>query len=173
MEAEKLGSSVIEINRVNGRLMVIKVKVGKRIINVPSAYAPQVGLSKKLKENFWDDVLSVILDLSGTGFVVLAGDLNGHVCASADGYEGVHGGYGYSRRNLEGEYILEAGVALNMVVCKTKFRKRVNHLITYSSGGTSSQIDYFLISRNYFKRVLDVKSHPRRRNFLPAQASCL
>ena len=70
--AEKLEISVIEINRVNGRLMVIKVKVGKRIINVLSAYSPQVGLSRELKESFWDDVLSVISDLSETGAVVLA-----------------------------------------------------------------------------------------------------
>ena len=39
--------------------MVIKVKVGKRIINVLSAYAPQVGLSRELKESYWDDGLSV------------------------------------------------------------------------------------------------------------------
>ena len=116
--------------------MVIKVKVGKRIINVLSAYAPQVGPSRELKESFWDDVLSVISDLSETGVLVLAGVLNGHVGASADGYEGMHGGFGYGRRNLEGEYILEACVALDMVVCNTKFRKRVNHLITYRSGGT-------------------------------------
>ena len=36
--AEKLESSVIEINRVNGRLMVIKEKLGKTTINVLSAY---------------------------------------------------------------------------------------------------------------------------------------
>ena len=59
---------------------------------------------KKKNESFWDDVLSVISDLSETGAVVLAGDLNGHIGASADGYEGVHGGFGYGRRNLEGEY---------------------------------------------------------------------
>ena len=130
-----------------------------------SAYAPQVGLSRELKESFWDDVLSVISDLSEAGAVVLAGDLNGHVGASADGYVGVHGGFGYDRRNLEGEYILEDCVALDMVVCNTKFRKRVNHLITYSSGGTSSQIDYFLISRNDFKSVRDVKVIPSEEIF--------
>ena len=27
--------------------------------------------------------------------IVLGGDLNGHVGSSGDGYEGVHGGYGF------------------------------------------------------------------------------
>ena len=34
-----------------------------------------------------------------------------------------NGGFGYGRRNLEGEYIQEACVALDMVVCNTKIRK--------------------------------------------------
>ncbi|KAK4329584.1 hypothetical protein Pmani_000059 [Petrolisthes manimaculis] len=136
------------------------MKVGERVINVLSAYAPQAGLSRGSKERFWGDTISVISDLSETDTVVLAGDLNGHVGACADGYDDVHGGFGYRRRNLEGEYILESCVALNMVVCNSKFKKRLSHLITYSSGGTSSQIDYFLVSRKDWKFVRDVKVIP-------------
>jgi len=29
--------------------------------------------------------------------------MNGHVGAGKDGFEGVHGGYGYGVRNVEGE----------------------------------------------------------------------
>ena len=39
--------------------------------------------------------------------VVLGGDLNGHVGQKSEGYEGVHGGFGYGVRNVEGEKILE------------------------------------------------------------------
>ncbi|KAK4305368.1 hypothetical protein Pmani_022730 [Petrolisthes manimaculis] len=158
--AEEWESSVIDVRRVSGRLIVLKMKVGERVINVLSAYAPQAGLSRESKERFRGDTISVISDLSETDTVVLAGDLNGHVGACADGYDDVHGGFGYGRRNLEGEYILESCVALNMVVCNSKFKKRLSHLITYSSGGTSSQIDYFLVSRKDWKFVRDVKVIP-------------
>ena len=49
-------------------------------------------------------------------FVVLLGDLNGHVGAEADGYEGIHGGFGYGDRNVEGCRILEFSEAHGLVV---------------------------------------------------------
>ncbi|KAK9125722.1 hypothetical protein Scep_014568 [Stephania cephalantha] len=39
--------------------------------------------------------------------VFIGGDLNGHVWASNDRFERVHGGFGYGNRNEEGESILE------------------------------------------------------------------
>ncbi|XP_069984620.1 uncharacterized protein [Penaeus vannamei] len=39
--------------------------------------------------------------------LIIAGDLNAHVGNRKDGFEGVHGGHGYGRRNIEGERILE------------------------------------------------------------------
>ena len=50
-------------------------------------------------------------------------DLNGHVERAGDGFDGVHGGYGVGVRNLEGERILEFGVAMDMIVCGTQFEK--------------------------------------------------
>jgi hypothetical protein len=48
--------------------------------------------------------------------MLLLGDLNGHVGANAEGYEGVHGGFGYGVRNEEGCRVLELGDAHSMVV---------------------------------------------------------
>ena len=39
--------------------------------------------------------------------VVICGDFNGHVGKDADGFEGVHGGYSFGVRNVEGEMLLE------------------------------------------------------------------
>ena len=55
--------------------------------------------------------------------VSLCGDLNGHVGQDVEGFEGVHGGNGYGKRNLEGEMILEFARAMEMVVCNTLFTK--------------------------------------------------
>ena len=59
----------------------------------------------------------------------------GHLQLSSEGYEGVHGGFGFGSRNKEGERLLELGTATDMVVCNTLFRKRLSRLITYESGG--------------------------------------
>ena len=71
--------------------------------------------------------------------------MNGHVGKTTAGYEDVHGGFGYGVRNAEGACILEFGLTLDMVVCNTLFNKHRSRLITYSSGGVNTQIDYMLM----------------------------
>ena len=49
--------------------------------------------------------------------------MNGHVGAGVEGFEGVHGGFGFGKRNVEGEMILEFADAWNFVVANTWFKK--------------------------------------------------
>ena len=53
-------------------------------------------------------------------------DLNGHVGSEIEGFEGVHGGFGFGKRNVEGEMILETADALNLAVLNTWFKKKEN-----------------------------------------------
>ena len=63
--------------------------------------------------------------------VIIGGDLSRHVGKEADGYNGVHEGYGFGVRNTEGELVLEMGTTLDMVVWNIFFKKRDSRLITY------------------------------------------
>ena len=78
----------------------------------------------------------------------------------ADGYEGIHGGNGYGKRNKEGENLLDFAVANNLVVTNTHFKKRLNHLMTYQSGPYCSQVDYILTRKKHMKLVKDTKVIP-------------
>ncbi|KAK9140649.1 hypothetical protein Scep_010330 [Stephania cephalantha] len=84
--------------------------------------------------------------------VFIGGDLNGHVGAGNDGFERVHGGFGYGNRNEEGESILEFASAYDLVLANTSFRKRESHIITFSSGYNNSQID-FLLTRKIDRKI--------------------
>ena len=92
--------------------------------------------------------------------VVLGGDLNGHVGKESDGYEGVHGGFGFGARNVEGERILEFGDVAEMIVCGTQFKNDVNKVITYSSGGSTTTVDYLMIRKRDRKLLWDAKAIP-------------
>ena len=91
---------------------------------------------------------------------MLLGDLNGHVGVSADGYEGVHGGYGYGVRNDEGCRVLEMADGHSMVVGNTLFKREPERLITYRSGENMSMIDYVLVKAKDRKYVKNVKAIP-------------
>ena len=72
-----------------------------------SVYDLQIGRGEEEKEAFWDFILSLVGDIPTSETVIIGGDLNGNVGASMDGYENVHGGYGFSIRHADGEKVLE------------------------------------------------------------------
>ena len=60
---EKLAESVLEVKRVSDRLMAMKLEVKGSILNIVSAYAPQVNNSME-KNNFWEDLDGLIESIS-------------------------------------------------------------------------------------------------------------
>ncbi len=157
--SEELIDKVIEVERVSDRLMMVRLLVGKGLVNVISAYAPQVGRRQVEKDVFWESMWDLMERVKDSEMVVLGGDFNGHVGRDSDGYEGVHGGYGYGVRNSEGESILEFCVAADMALCGTQFRKDDNKLISYSSGGSKTTVDYLMVRK---REGSGRKSFPRR-----------
>ena len=129
---EEFIDKVVEVARVSERLMMVKLIVGKCLMNVVAAYAPQTGRSQEEKDNFWEAVWKLIEGIKKTERIMLGGDLNGHVGKESDGYEGVHGGKGYGVRNAEGERILEFCEAAGIIMCGTQFRKADSKLISHS-----------------------------------------
>ncbi|ESO02930.1 hypothetical protein HELRODRAFT_174405 [Helobdella robusta] len=84
------------------------------------------------------------------------GDLNGHVGEKTDGFDNVHGGFGYGKRNEDGNRILEFAESHGFCLLNTYFRKKLKHLITYKSGPSATQIDFFAVKqphRRLFKNV--------------------
>jgi hypothetical protein len=87
----------------------------------------------------------------------IRGDLNGHVGSTRVDFDGVHEGFGYGSRNQEGESILNFALAYDLFVMNTLFRKRVSHLVTFSSGQHCSQINFILARREDSYACLDCK----------------
>ncbi|MDL1135817.1 hypothetical protein PS057_20960 [Yersinia pestis] len=119
-----------------------------------------MGLGDGHKEKFWEDLEGVLLEIPQGEMVFIGGDLNGHVGRDVDGYIGVHGGHGYGNRNEEGKNILEFSVAYDLMVTNTFFRKREEHLVTYKSGSSRTQIDFFLTRKRDRLACKDCKVIP-------------
>ena len=151
--AERWIDSVVNVVRVNERIMYVKLVIGKHIGNIVSAYAPQVGLSAEEKDDFWDSFIIVLSGIPKQESIFIGRDMNSHVGRDADGY----GGMGFGTRNAEGERILEFGDAVGMVVCNTFFKKEDTKLITYQSGDYRSMIDYLMVRKTDRCLVKDVK----------------
>src|SRR5206468_934019 len=128
--AEKWLEKVVEVKRMNERLMLVRLTVGVRVVNIVSAYAPQAGRSYAEKEEFW---LSMTNLLSGVGVeesVFVCGDMNKHVGCDPAGFESEHGGNGFGKRNTEGEMLLEFAMDMELLYATPftqKMRVRKSH----------------------------------------------
>jgi hypothetical protein len=90
----------------------------------------------------------------------IGGDLNEHVGSTRVDFDWVHEGFGYGSRNQEGDGILNFALAYDLFIANTFFRKRVSHLVTFSSGQYYSQIDFILARREDKHACLDCKVIP-------------
>ena len=129
--AKKWTDHVFEVQRPSDRIILLKLIIGKTVYVFLSVYAPQTGKTAAEKDKFYDLLNSVLSKIPPSEVLIPGGDWNGHVGSTADGFEGVHGGFGYGVRNSDGDRILEFALAHDLIIGNTLFMKRDNHLITY------------------------------------------
>ncbi|KAG5612532.1 hypothetical protein H5410_023813 [Solanum commersonii] len=149
-----LREQVVEVRRINDRLMMVKLVIGGCTLSVISAYAPQVGLDEKAKKLFYEDLDEVVRGIPNTEKIVIGGDFNGHIGATSNGFDDVHGGFGFGERNGGGTSLLDFAKAFELVIANSCFPKKENHLVTFRSSVAKTQIDYFLLrkgNRGLFK----------------------
>ena len=157
---EEMVKDVVEVKRVSPRIMIVKMVVGGKMMEVVSVYAPQVGRTEKEKEEFWEVLDECIGKIPEEELLVIGGDLNGHVGRDRSGFEEVMGIYGYGERNEAGESILELCQGRKLRVVNTMFKKEDRQKVTFKSGGVESQIDYMLVRPNENVMVTNCKVIP-------------
>jgi hypothetical protein len=141
------------------RIILVKLVLEDAVLNIISAYAPQVGLSESEKRKFWEDLDGMVRAVPTNEKLFIGGDLNDHVGSTNAVCELAHGGSRYGSRN-QGDDILDLVVAYNLVIANTFFRKRYSHLMTFSSDHRSSQIVFVLIRREDKQACLYCKVIP-------------
>jgi hypothetical protein len=157
---KSLKDEVVDIKRQDDRIILVKLLVGDLVFNVISAYAPQIGLNESIKTQFWEQLEALVSSVPISKKLFIGGDLNRHIDSTTVGFDGVHVDFGYGSRNQEGEGILNFALVYDLFVTNTLFRKRVSHLVSFSSGQHCSQINFILARREDRHTCLDCKMIP-------------
>ena len=153
---EELVESVLKVKRVSDRLMAMKLKLKRSILNIVSMYAPQVNNSMEEKNDFWQDLDGLIESISKEEKIVLGADLNGHVGEGNIKEEEIMGRYGAGTRNKEGSMVVDFAKRMDLAVINTYFKKD-EHRVMYKSGEKSTQVDYVMYKRRKLKEMCDCK----------------
>ena len=93
------------------------------------------------KREFFTVLGKILSDINVGERLLICGDMNGHIGAEVDSFEGVHGGYGFGRQNVDGEKLLEFADALDFAVVNTWLKKEVRKMITYETKACKTVID--------------------------------
>ena len=155
--AEKWVDSVVSVERHSERILVLKMVLGDRLLNVFTVYAPHSGKPDEEKECFWNAVFHLVSCIPQNEIVVFAGDMNGHVRSSNVGYDGTHGGFVYGSRNADGSRILEFADGLILVICNTLFTKQEAKLVTYVADPVKCTVDYIMVRQEDKAKIRNVK----------------
>ena len=154
---EELTESVLGVKRMSDRLMAMKLEVKGSILNIVSAYAPQVNNSMEEKNDFWEDLDGLIESVSKEEKIVFDADLNGYVGKGNKGDEEIMGRYSAQTRNKEESIVVDFAKRMDLAIVNTYFKKKDEHRVTYKSGGKSTQVDYVMFRRRNLKEMCNFK----------------
>ena len=149
--------NVISVKRYDHRSLQLRFLVRTTILYVIYCHASQSGLSADETDTFYERVFSVVASVPEKEMLVLGGDFNGLVGEHSAEFEGVHGGSGYGMRNQDGLRILDFCVAYKLAITNTFFHKNKSMVITFSSYGNHTKIDFILVRRAQLKNIKDTK----------------
>ena len=121
---KQLLEDVVEVRRKGDRILLVKLILSKEIFNVISVYAPQVGLDEYSKQQFWENLDEIVEGIPIEERFFIDGGLNGHVGTSRYGFNSVHEGFGFGKRNEPGNSILNFALSYDLILANTWFRKR-------------------------------------------------
>ena len=144
---EELCENVVEVRRRCDRVMATGLVFGEEVVRVMCAYAPQRGKPDSEKERFYEEKAREWSMANANEMVLGLGDFNGHMGKCAEGFKGIHGGYGIGKRIVEGKMLLDFCVQKELCVANTWYKKRDERKVTYSSNGNDTEVDFVLVGK--------------------------
>ena len=111
MDQEGFGCETLERENHDAESSCGKIR-GEFGIRVCTTVRERQGSKKGILPCFRE----IISDIDVGERLLICGDMNGQVGAEVDGFEGVHSGYGFGRRNVDGEMLLEFADALDFAI---------------------------------------------------------
>ena len=77
--------------------------------------------------------------------IIIGNDLHGHghVDKEVKGYKDVHESYRFGERNNESKDIIDFITTHELIIADTQFKKLEDELVTYKTGSSTTQVNYF------------------------------
>lgn len=153
-------SSLLRWTPVNDRILIAKFHSKIRPVNIIQCYAPTEVATVEEKDNFYENLNTVISECREGDINILMGDLNAKVGDDNTGYEQTMGKHGLGIINDNGHRLVEFCTDRNLLIGGTLFPHKNCHKTTWTSpdGNHKNQIDHICFNRKWRRSVEDVRN---------------
>ena len=129
-------------------------------LSIIQVYAPTNEANVKDKENFYEQLQTVVESVHKHDILLVMGDLNAKLREDNDRHENIIGSHGVGERNDNGERLVYFCGLNNLVVTGTIFPHKLIHKQTWTSPGekTKNQTDHVLVTRQHRTSVMDTRA---------------
>jgi len=157
---KKIQKYIISYELHNECLCKLRIKGKYNNITLINAYAPTEDKTEEIKEQFYDDLQSVVDKVPKSDLTIILGDVNTKL-GKEPAYQKITGKHTlHEETNRNGELLCDFAAANNMIVMSTQFQHKQIHKGTWRSPDHNiiNQIDHVLVSQNEKKAIEDVGS---------------
>nr|KAG5689406.1 hypothetical protein BaRGS_017924 [Batillaria attramentaria] len=161
MLAPEAQRALIGWEPVNSRIITAKFITRKKDIklNIIQCYAPTNDAEEEKKDDFYQQLQTVIDRGGAKDMTILMGDFNAKIGSDNTGYENTMGTHGLGQMNESGERFADFCALNQLVIGGSIFPHKRIHKATWRSPDhvTENQIDHICISRKFSRSWRDVR----------------
>ena len=160
MMTKKAEQALMEWKPISDRIIYAKFFSRYVKLSIIQVYAPTNEANVEDKDNFYEQLQTVMDSVHKHDILLVMGYLNAKVEEDNEGYENIIGSHGVGERNDNGERLVDFCRLNNLMVTGTIFPHILIHIQTWTSPGgkTKNQIDHVLVSRQHRTSVMDTRA---------------
>lgn len=162
--AANINHAVADFVPINDRVMLLKLKTNRGMLNIIQVYAPTLDKEDEEIEQFYADVEEAIQLVKRGEITIIMGDFNAKIKQGAE--ENIAGTHGLGSRNRRGDRLVQFCLENDLCISNTFFKLPPRRIYTWKSPADQpnnivrNQIDFILVKKWFRKFVKSVKTYP-------------
>ena len=143
--------------QINSRILQLEIEIKGHNLIIIAVYSPNDDASDDKKQDFYDELTTLLEKVTDRKEVIILGDLNGRVGSRIN--DPVVGQYGENAVNNNGERLIEMCHQYALKVTNSWFKHKNIHRYTWiqPTRGLKSIIDYVIVKQKTKLKVTDVR----------------
>ena len=158
MKTKKAEQTLLEWKPISDRIIYARFFSKYVKLSIIQAYASTNEANIEDKDNFYEQIQTVVDSVHKYDILLVMGDLNAKVGEDNEGYENIIGSHGVGERNDNGERFVDYCRLNNLVVTGTIFPHKLiyKQTWTFPGGRTKNLIDKMLVCRQHRTSVMSL-----------------